>query len=787
MLLLLGILGGQARDWTPPSDGTYRNNAVVYAALVDAAGNMVQPRGNDNLGAFIGDECRGLTTARKYTPDGTNTTVYVFTLRIGVDSDKDSGKTVNFVLRTGSGHEYQLAETVTVSGADETIGGIPSNPLRLKFVYVTGLQSELADITVLRGEDVARYLPHTFSIQPADATVGQEGISYTVGGIATTGTDVLTQHDDGTITADKAGTARITVTHELLPDKPVTVTVNVVDMPTAADFKIVNNPLKLELQDYYLSKQNIIERLIANISVSGNAPKMPDGYTFSETADDKLLTVYGTKEVIPAKYGKTAVEWTYGVAAAGFEADGSFNAKKERSISFGHELEIIESVSAISANGFTMDVNDPDATIKITTHPEGVLLDESRLSWDIATGQSGARFTIGQRVAGTNEWHVTANDLVTNGLVKVSYTVDDLDGGTTTISDTLSVTAAQHVNLAEGWHWVSLYAGNVPNDRFARVMAQAQEVRSQTELTYNDPKYGFFGSLGQLGVLSGSYKMQVKDGSTLDFYVYDNKVYNGGSGQSVSLPAGWTWMRNPFIFDHDIYELFLDSGLPDNSLVVGKDGFATLSYGKWDGTLTRINAGEGYLIYNAGTERVDVKFKDEASMSRIERTSAATQAASRAAMRRTWTYDARRFADNMSVIATTADPLDADRYTVGAFVGGECRGLGHLVDGRLFITVHGQEGEKVEFRRLDNITGDEIPFDATMGFAATRGTMASPVSIGSPVLTSIDGIDAAADGADVQVFDLSGRRVGTSGLASGVYVVRITTANGIITKKMYKK
>lgn len=398
---------------------------------------------------------------------------------------------------------------------------------------------------------------------------------------------------------------------------------------------------------------------------------------------------------------------------------------------------------------------------------------------------------IGDRIEGKNEWKVTANRLG-NYNVGISYGQIVQEG---------SVEIGQRLLLGEGWSWISLFANKVGQDLFYKYFYDAQEVRSQYMLVYNDPEYGFFGDLKEL-TTAEAYKVCVKDGAHFDMFLYDGGVYNYNTGRDINLMPGWTWVSNPYCFDHDLQVAFGKATFANDSRIVSKnDGFATFQDGQWVGTLTRFNAGEGYLVYNAAAENAFVSFAAEGVIPKAEPRSVAS--ARRAAEQSVWSYDGSRFADNMSVICQPTTALEADRYTIGAFVGDECRGEGRMINGRFFVTVHGEMGEKVSFRLYDALTGEYFVLDDAVDFASTVGTYQRPMALNTPTLTGIDsvtgdqGVAVYLDGGrvvvagvaaeSVEVYNASGMRVAAEGLGTGVYVVRVKTASGTITRTLFRR
>lgn len=645
------------------------------------------------------------------------------------------------------------------------------------------------------GDELTQYLPYTYTIYPENATDKEAGISY---GISSED-GILQRNDDGTIKAVNSGSTTVWVYHKDIPNGPISLSVYVIDFPSKESLAVKNDPFSVTLADYELSKVNIYERLVGNIENTGTI-NFPHELDFAEdTAGEGILTLNTdgdgkVNEVLAKQYGSTAVKWTYNRPAMGFNEDGSFNADKEYNFSVGFKLNIVEGLADVWLDRLQMDVNDTEAVMVIKTRPENFLLDEKQLTWRIppySDTDDTPVLEIGDRIEGKNEWKVTANRLG-NYNVGISYGQIVQEG---------SVEIGQRLLLGEGWSWISLFANKVGQDIFYKYFYDAQEVRSQYMLVYNDPEYGFFGDLMEL-TTAEAYKICVKDGAHFDMFLYDGGVYNYNTGRDINLMPGWTWVSNPYCFDHDLQVALGKATFANDSRIVSKnDGFATFQDGQWVGTLTRFNAGEGYLVYNAAAENAFVSFAAEGVIPKAEPRSVAS--ARRAAEQSVWSYDGSRFADNMSVICQPTTELEADRYTIGAFVGDECRGEGRMINGRFFVTVHGEMGEKVSFRLYDALTGEYIVLDDAVDFASTVGTYQRPMALNTPTLTGIDSVTgdqsvavyldggrvvvAGVAAESVEVYNASGMRVAAEGLGTGVYVVRVKTASGTITRTLFRR
>ena len=677
-----------------------------------------------------------------------------------------------------------------------TAPGVESVTVTVKIIQpVERMTPNYEQIYLRVGDELTQYLPYTYTIYPENATDKEAGISY---GISSED-GILQRNDDGTIKAVNSGSTTVWVYHKDIPNGPISLSVYVIDFPTKESLAVKNDPFSVTLADYELSKVDIYQRLVDNIENTGTI-NFPHELDFAEdTAGEGILTLNTdgdgkVNRVLAKQYGSTAVKWTYNGTAMGFNEDGSFNADKEYNFSVGFKLNIVEGLADVWLDWLQMDVNDTEAVIVIKTRPENFLLDEKQLTWRIppySDTDDTPVLEIGDRIEGKNEWKVTANRLG-NYNVGISYGQIVQEG---------SVEIGQRLLLGEGWSWISLFANKVGQDLFYKYFYDAQEIRSQYMLVYNDPEYGFFGDLKEL-TTAEAYKVCVKDSAHFDMFLYDGGVYNYNTGRDINLMPGWTWVSNPYCFDHDLQVALGKATFANDSRIVSKnDGFATFQDGQWVGTLTRFNAGEGYLVYNAAAENAFVSFAAEGVIPKAEPRSVAS--ARRAAEQSVWSYDGSRFADNMSVICQPTTELEADRYTIGAFVGDECRGEGRMINGRFFVTVHGEMGEKVSFRLYDALTGEYFVLDDAVDFASTVGTYQRPMALNTPTLTGIDsvtgdqGVAVYLDGGrvvvagvaaeSVEVYNASGMRVAAEGLGTGVYVVRVKTASGTITRTLFRR
>lgn len=776
-MLLLSVLGMQAKltKWPDRPTKSFPYDAVVYASLVTSDGEPVIMH-DYFIGAIIGEELRSLTMGTSYTgSDGVEKMIYTIRIPVGAD---DANQTVKFAIGNQGAMNFEMAKTITVSGGDQTFG-MPSKPIEFVYNPLTDItiKDNLKEITVQKGETINDYLKALVVLNPANADVDIDDIDFYPGN-----TEVVYLTEEGELKAIAVGSTPVGFSYSGPGRTSTEVIVKVIDkVPDKDLFEVLQNPLTITLSQSELLKKDIYMQLADNVIVGDNTYALygdtfnADNLNFEEGSNvkDKILSVeYYTGaaafQVLAKKYGSTQVEWTYSIKAAGFDADGSFNPEKEYSHSFGFNLNIHPALGAIIANGFVMGLDD-EATIKIETEPAGILLDESKLKWDIPMVGSNSQTPIiilGERIAGTNEWKFEPQALNKDKAITVTYDKDYID--------TLKIQILQHVELAEGWNWMSLYSDQLYEDQIKTYFSNAQEIRSQHELLYNDPGYGFFGSLAYINCGS-TYKVNVKEGQSVDFYAPEIQYYTGDAADAKAeyIMSGWQWKSFPYCFRHYVAEVLGKASLPNGSRIISKDGFTECYEGKWAGTLETIVPGEGYLIYNSAEDYLEITWPAESKLTKVERSKAAKRAPSYSP----FSYNKARFADNMTIIAKSDEYLDGERYSVGAYVDGECRGAGRIIDGKMYITVHGEQGDKVAFKLYDKFSGQYIDMNETVGFTPICGSSDRPMSLNAPgTFTGVEEIMADDDFENAEVFTLSGQRVASENIAPGIYIVRGKTS-----------
>lgn len=320
------------------------------------------------------------------------------------------------------------------------------------------------------------------------------------------------------------------------------------------------------------------------------------------------------------------------------------------------------------------------------------------------------------------------------------------------------------IELAQGWNWVS-HNQQEPLPVSALQPAGARMV-GQTEELYNDTRFGWMGDLEEL-LPTQMYKLQLDEPMEVQL---SGRLFNAGF-RSIPLYEGWNWMGYPVANTMAPAEALSKLEAEEGDMLIGQDGLATYSEGQWQGTLTTMNPGQGYMYRSASDKNLFLNATAQASARRVNGEQFSVNSLS---LPEEWSVDKRKYPNVMGVIGQLWNgntQEDAAEWQLGAFCGDECRGISQAVNGMLMMNVYGMGGEQIGFRVLNQQTGEMLSVSNLEDFRPeVLGTMAQPyeLHIGAPTGMKTVAMPQQA----TSVYDLMGRRLQPSTpLGKGVYVV----------------
>lgn len=714
--------------------------------------------------------------------------------------------------------------TMTLSGENASVDLKVTVIKPVEYIEMVG---SVKTIKMFVGENLLNILPSGYKVMPEDATdrsvhyevnqsFSDQGV-YEDGDGAYKYTDIfgdLYFNEGDEMIALKPGRVRVTINSTQNSRAYCEYEVIVKRGPTNITFKQEEMTFLMPRKD--TDKWDISEDIRNNIIMTPSWPKYDEYEEYDIAQSDLDIRSYTKAVKLYYNFEEDSLSASIDSIGGG-RINVSYSSERtiateeglqndEYRISNHFNITILESLKGFNVDGYVEMVSTETRDFVLTPDPVGAEVDPSRVE-----------VTITPDSYVPEEWKSMV-EIVPTDETKLNYTILPHGVGSATISVKLDgeEVATSHVGIGQrymqkaGWKWTSFYAGSVrwnsPEYELGNVV---EEIRSEDALLHNDPEYGYFGDINSLE--SGEcYKIKVKEEEPglLDLRIMYTGAYEDMRTHRQIVPM-WNWLGNPYQYDHDINSVFSTEDTYANKFNVGDrivskdDGFAEYNGEKWTGTLTTLHAGLGYMYFNAASDTIDMEYLHEGSMPQGTPVMNAPQH-----KQSVWTYNSAPFADNMTIVADLGNDYSAERFTVGAFVGDECRGEGEMIDGKCFITVHADKGETISFKLHDAVSGEMRTINEQMPFAKMAGSLRAPqrLTVGG-IVTGITSADIASSGiaivdgqitvqgmdvADIIVCNASGAVVSTgettvTGLPSGVYVVKVKTKDGkTVTKKLVK-
>ncbi len=326
----------------------------------------------------------------------------------------------------------------------------------------------------------------------------------------------------------------------------------------------------------------------------------------------------------------------------------------------------------------------------------------------------------------------------------------------------------QNQRLGTGWNWTSLYV--VPDSLsasvvYAPVAPVADIVKSKSAFLSSDGTT-WHGNAFDVDVRS-MYKVHMTADRTL--------ALTGRSAtaaeRTVTVQPGWNWIGYNCLYTLSVADAFAALDPQDGDIVKGQSGFAMFDGYEWNGSLSALTPGQGYMLYStAATAR---------TLTYPTRTAASAPSAVRSLATVLQTFapvDHHLYSGNMCVVAlVTFDGQPCAGAEVGVFADGECR-TAQVTDaqGYAYFTIPGDNPASLSFC-LDR-DGKVLTTGSLLTYVtdAVHGTYQAPFAVGftSASPSAIGFIPADAEGC--LWLDLNGRTYSTRPSAPGVYLLRTT-------------
>ena len=379
-------------------------------------------------------------------------------------------------------------------------------------------------------------------------------------------------------------------------------------------------------------------------------------------------------------------------------------------------------------------------------------------------------------------------------------------------------TQTQTTTLSYGWNWYSTYIEQEGIDGLSQLENSIgiPNVRIESQdgdYVRSKVRNGRTVWVGALTSINNEemYKIGTKTActATMEGIATDPALH------PITINRGWNWIGFPCSESVSVSEALSGFSPKNNDMIKGRNGSATYSNGTWTGTLNTLEPGQGYMYGSKSNATKTLVFQTGSRGN-------ATQA--NITPENNYYQPAEDYADNMTVIAVVeldGEELRSDDYELAAFVGDECRGSVKLmyvepIDRYVaFLTVFGNEAEDLHFVLTDGATSDLSANHMTYATDGIEGTLDEPVVLRFGVtdvnenasvnvriypnpsegLFNIDGQNIRK----VEVFNAFGQllyakdaenglmMIDLTNRASGIYLIRVVTDNGILNRQVMKR
>lgn len=749
LLVACGLQAWAANHWTGPSEYAYSTSTMLHINLTIEGGSTASVE----LAAFVGSSCRAVATAA-------NGTTGLYDLRVwGDEADKNKPITVKAFFGK---LEYVFATTYTFNG-ETHMPSLTLNPL-----MDVSLENPINVTKALpfSDYDLTPHITMIYAGSSTESSIASE-LTYTwsnmaVGaGFTITNNILSATHEAGTpatltVTGPNYGSSVAKIQFSASAETEINVVAPTVAVTSVTCSKDAS----------YVFEANIGDNVYAIITPFITV--LPDDAT-NKGLDITAVVDPGVSDPIPG--GIATTPGTYDVKVA---------SQSNPEVSCTVKLKIFMPVSfTIPAVLSLSRLNSVEVNF---TGLVGDNFDASKVAVSFTnayTGQPCAVATMAD--ASGMKWNVQG---LYSGQYSYAVTYDGVPQLTNLGSIDTSVDIPAEVAFGNGWDWVSLFAitettsgydltngaGGYQDWLSTDANNRIIEIRSQTDWLYNDfDGIGIFGTITELKPEDGMYKIKSQYASAASRVLNMGPLVTRANGLTLpQVKTGYSWICYPNEFNMDLAALNAIAwpNAQDGDRIIGKSSFAEYQSGTWISTGDFVlEAGKGYMYYTEGAGGYTLLFPG-AAPAPAPAPARQTTIAEASTGRSVWRFDASRWADNMTIVATLPNAAD---YSIGAFVGEECRGIGQAVsDDVVFINVAGVAGEKVHFKLYNKHLETFADLDAALTYASAAGSLKAPIQLGG-IISGISSMTRDASLMRKDCYNLNGQRVDSS--VKGIIIV----------------
>lgn len=317
--------------------------------------------------------------------------------------------------------------------------------------------------------------------------------------------------------------------------------------------------------------------------------------------------------------------------------------------------------------------------------------------------------------------------------------------------------------LVKGWNWVSSYISEAwPLELFD---SNVNRVVGQSEELINDSQYGLVGGLEQLSA-GMAYKVEASEDFAINFRGHLFNV-------PMTLKKGWNWIAYPWIESRSVSATIINA--EEGDCITSQSGFAEYADGYWEGSVTTLIPGVGYLYKSVSDKTLGFDFSVSSDNESKVPFYAGCEPSDDLAV------DIHAYPNTMNITARLyleGKELTGDDYVIYAMNANELRGTGVYVGNNFYLTVYGDKPVDITFLVKDVSTGKTFWAEEILTFCNdVIGNRKQPYAINIGEANGIADIENGKLKIGDSVYDLFGRKINANSplfnpqFRKGIYIV----------------
>ena len=336
----------------------------------------------------------------------------------------------------------------------------------------------------------------------------------------------------------------------------------------------------------------------------------------------------------------------------------------------------------------------------------------------------------------------------------------------------------QLIPVHENWNWIAF--GVEPPSEYCDLVFTPQykgwNVLVKDQETFSQSSGSIFNGPLKLAV-NRMYKLRIlrttkTANATLDPQLSVSGKRLPSDSMGVMIEQGWNWLPYTPLSTMVVDEALAGVQPKEGDIIKSQTGVSVYDIYGWEGTLTALEPGHGYLYYSTDSTSKSFTYPDlTASVSHMQRKLMAKSLSGKAGLTTQWSNSAsgqvlRAYPSNMTMTIRLMDgEAVVDTCEIAAYIGGECRGAVRAhTDSLYYLVIAGDgAGQPMELRTV--IDGEERVIDKTLTFVSDN-------HIGTPWEPYVIQLNAAQGVEDVQGNNVQCTKVRKVLINNHIYILR---------------